>query len=187
MRAAELGSHCVNFRPMMIHVIRAVKLNNSFTSDLVIILILQKVFTTVLSASWKNIKQISYLKFNGATMINREENERIAQWAGLECRCEKYSIPTTRTSFEIATYYGNCPRHSNNGNPPDYDRDEVAILLLPILTAKTDYVYILKISPAGETYCGPYHEEPKCMMRDDFSPTIAAAIKSAVLQLEVKR
>jgi hypothetical protein len=114
-------------------------------------------------------------------MTKREENEVLAQWAGLECRC-KVQHATLATLHP----WSECPRHSNGGNPPNYDRDEVAVSLLPILTAKTDYVYILKISPAGETYCGPYHEEPKCMMRNDFSPTIAAAIKVACLALVEK-
>jgi hypothetical protein len=101
-------------------------------------------------------------------MTPREENEVLAQWAGVECRCTKHAR------------YTQCPRHSNNGIPPDYDRDEVAISLVPLLVNKTGLPYEVIVFATGGCQC-----QPATLFREvsTLYPTIAAAIKAAVLQL----
>jgi hypothetical protein len=113
-------------------------------------------------------------------MTPREENELIAEWAGLdECRCGK-EYPSDCKNEHPVRYWGNCPRHSNNGLPPDYDRDEVAVLLLPVLAQKTGDIYVTLSYPNGTTACYPLRVD---VLFDSGEPTIAAAIKAAVLQL----
>jgi hypothetical protein len=111
-------------------------------------------------------------------MTKKEENEVLAQWAGIECRCEQDQHPFL--SSELSRYWGNCPRHSSNGYPPDYDRDEVAITLMSILSRKTHMLYTLDIYPDGVATCYP---TDTFRVLHNWQPTIAAAIKAAVLQL----
>jgi hypothetical protein len=112
------------------------------------------------------------LRENGEVreMTLQEQNEALAQWAGIECRCENGRFG-----------WSHCPRHSNGGKPPDYDRDEVAVGLLDVLVDKG---YMPTLDWTGKV----------CGWRCDFwlklgvrvtmtAPTIAAAIKVAVLQL----
>jgi hypothetical protein len=123
-------------------------------------------------------------------MTKQKENEAIAIWVGLECWCSyppkggRFCVDGSTRVWEKGNstrYWGNCPRHSNNSNPPDYDRDEVAISLLPVLTKKSGNSYQLEVYQDGSARC--YHpDQHKSVMV--LQSTIAAAIKAAVLQLK---
>jgi hypothetical protein len=96
-------------------------------------------------------------------MTPQEQNELLAQWAGLECRCE--------------TLFCTCDAH------PDYDRDEVAVTLLSKLN---ELGYRFELNNRGKE--NDYTLEVWIKPQDGFlavveKPTIAAAIKAAVLQL----
>jgi hypothetical protein len=105
-------------------------------------------------------------------MTIREENEKLAIWAEIECRCKD---PESYIWSSHPNWH-DCPRHSNNGLPPDYDRDEVATTLLSKLTN-----YLIDRDIRGHQV-GIYGDD-NLVVQSEYLPTLAAAIKSAVLQL----
>jgi hypothetical protein len=105
-----------------------------------------------------------------------QEHKKIAHWAGLECRCE----PEKKDKSIKHLYWVNCPRHSNGGNPPDYDQNEVAISLLPLLSQKTEGVVSLQVFPNGDAIVIHSGVIPDVSA---IKNSISAAIKTAVLEL----
>jgi hypothetical protein len=125
---------------------------------------------------WKDIATQQTISLNEA-MTPREENEVLAQWAGIECQCGR------EPSYGSTLYWRDCPRHSNNDNPPDYGRDGGAITLLSKLN---ELGYRFELNNRGKE--NDYTLEVWIKPQDGFlavveKPTIAAAIKAAVLQL----
>ena len=112
-----------------------------------------------------------------------DDNERIAEWAGIECQCGYYR--GTAESHNTR-YWGNCPRHSNGGLPPDYDRDEVAVPLVPMLWDKGYNVLIDSFKTIyGDTRVACFvknNGDGRCKSTAT-EPTIASSIKSAVLKM----
>jgi hypothetical protein len=118
-------------------------------------------------------------------MTPQEENEALAQWAGIECRCIH---ATCRATNEPTCYWGDCPRHSNNGNPPDYDRDEVVVKLMNVLITKgynptLEYVRMEPVDVIPSYWWCSIWKSNKGIAEGGQQPTIAAAIKATVLQL----
>jgi hypothetical protein len=113
-------------------------------------------------------------------MTKKEENESIASWAGLECRCEPILVKNVLTHY-LHNYWGYCPRHCNGGLPPDYDRDEVAKSLLPIIVRK-EYTPCLRLDLSNQWRLELYFND--IFIVGYSKPTIAAAIKAVVLQLK---
>lgn len=109
-------------------------------------------------------------------------HERIAEWAGVECRCDYATnnpfIPCP--TCDTKRHWGNCPRHSNGSNPPDYSRDEVAVGLIPILLNR-GYVSHLNATLSGDF--NTYDYFIRGFAESICQPTIAAAIVAAVSEL----
>lgn len=106
-------------------------------------------------------------------MLTIEQREALAAFAGLGCRCE-----FRQGDF---TYWGSCPMHSNGGQPPDYDRDEVAMVLLDVLAEKS-YRYCL-VYEGDQNRMAIWRDEPLDRTIDFATDSIAASICEAVLAL----
>jgi hypothetical protein len=110
--------------------------------------------------------------------IVNKDHEKIVQWIGLECKCSQYErVGSNRWEY--------CPRHSNGGNPPDYDSCSVAIELLRVIRQKYheegDEISISILSDGDQSWL--------CVMETGLriikgnGSTVPAAIKAAVLEL----
>lgn len=132
-----------------------------------------------------SIFTIGHIWKGGCMSLTIAQREQLAKFAGLECRCENIQPGITSQQDEHGTYWGSCPMHSNGGQPPDYDRDEVAVGLLPVLVSK-DYPGALIVNELSPRFPNTYSYEI-CRHRKEnifgAGRAIASAICAAVLAL----